>query len=1076
MSDHPSAPTTKLSPTASSFTPPNSNSHNGNHKNGTKKSSSIVNRISNGTPLMIPAQLIKSNDKSANNNSAAAHNNNNTNNRRKNRRKRGNHSGNKTEEGPPKEGGSGKQGECVASASDVSSVGNNSMGGGGKDGAANHSNGGRNGNRARIRKKRNPKQTDAANGNNTDSQPRPSSASASLEDQKPSAAAAPKASQKKKKRKKKKKDPSLFAWRKHIPSGTVDPISLDPLDKLPYPPFALRISPPYHPVPEWPPPVESSGSIVPSSRSGDNGGGDDDDGKRLRQKKLLEEQWGKQLFHQDVDNKAKHTTTLTPETQTPNNDTAEEEEEQHYHLFDGRVLACYLVSQLQFIDPLNRRDLTRDELTQLDAYLRRHNLHNTSYNHSNNDGSSNNKKGRQKNRTAKTSTSTIQVLEAYDARGVTISSAGVNGQSARGLADILQQEARVLLNSIFEGNLIGNNHNNTNTNNSNGNRNNHNTNDGGNELARQYAQSQAHTNQPTSNNNHDHRFHNHNRNTTIATAQEQEDLGIYLHEGGGMLIIDDDANPGLRGGENNDLIHNYNSSLNTTTNINTDSVPRSNPHWTARNRFANAHTSQDDTFPTLAVAAAASNTDDDNNNNNDENEEGLWNPRNILTRHSHAARVRADNFPTLSPSNNANTDTSPSATKQQQQTKKPFDTASRSKPISNSLAKIGNMVQKVSAKQMEKQRRAREVALQRQGELAGNTDTTTFSRRNSGWARPTNDTSATKGSAPIQQLLPVKYPDALIIQARELMPELLKLERKWTTFLQDDTAASCPLKAMERPARKFTHEYSDYWNLHTESFDPAPRRYIHCVKMDDTAAPIPLLSNAVRTWSGPSSTIIESDPSNLLSRSMAAMALGGDEQTAGQVTMSSVPPPPRGALHLPEGRVPLKLEPRTLPHNITAPPGAMFDMMVDTSAAAIDINDTVHSQYNNSEQKVDAPILSMNASKGPSLLPQEPAARFAPLLAERDERTRLVLKPRTKPLELPPFQPTRMTELKASMQADRKATEERNSRQAEKKKTILESAFASDDEADASVGGSGDDSDWDVGEAEYDGSSEEDES
>ena len=54
-------------------------------------------------------------------------------------------------------------------------------------------------------------------------------------------------------------------------------------------------------------------------------------------------------------------------------------------------------------------------------------------------------------------------------------------------------------------------------------------------------------------------------------------------------------------------------------------------------------------------------------------------------------------------------------------------------------------------------------------------------------------------------------------------------------------------------------------------------------------------------------------------------------------------------------------------------------------------------------------------------------------------------------------------------------TEERNSRQAEKKKNILESTFASDDEGDASGGGSGDDSDWDVGEAEYDGSSEEDE-
>merc|ERR1711957_113106 len=211
------------------------------------------------------------------------------------------------------------------------------------------------------------------------------------------------------------------------------------------------------------------------------------------------------------------------------------------------------------------------------------------------------------------------------------------------------------------------------------------------------------------------------------------------------------------------------------------------------------------------------------------------------------------------------------------------------------------------------------------------------------------------------------------------------------------------------------------------------------------------------------------------------MSLGGDaineggiQQTAGQVTMSSAPPPPRGALHLPEGRVPLKLEPRTLPHNIAAPPGAMFDIAVDLYTAGIDSNHTV--DIGNIEQKVEAPMTSINASKGPSRFPQEASPRFAPLLAERDERTRLVLQPRTKPLELPPFQPSKMIELKASMKADQKATEERNSRQAEKTKNILESAFASDDEGDISDSSSVEDSDWDVGEAEYvGGSSDEDE-
>jgi hypothetical protein len=99
------------------------------------------------------------------------------------------------------------------------------------------------------------------------------------------------------------------------------------------------------------------------------------------------------------------------------------------------------------------------------------------------------------------------------------------------------------------------------------------------------------------------------------------------------------------------------------------------------------------------------------------------------------------------------------------------------------------------------------------------------------------------------------YPDALLAAARDgRVAELLKLEKQWLRFLADDRAPSCSLKAMDRPLRKFVHEYSDFWCLRTESYDPEGRRYIHCNKLPETRAPHPLLSDAARRWRGPSTT------------------------------------------------------------------------------------------------------------------------------------------------------------------------------------------------------------------------------
>ena len=128
----------------------------------------------------------------------------------------------------------------------------------------------------------------------------------------------------------------------------------------------------------------------------------------------MQSQWGSNVSLDD-----EHTQSHTKNEQL-----------EHVHLFDGKVLAMYLVSQLQFIDPLNRRDLTREEIINLDLYLRKHNLQQAS------------------------------VLEAFDSRIVTLNRAGISGQSQNARATILQQEARSLLNSFFQNNTQVSNNNN----------------------------------------------------------------------------------------------------------------------------------------------------------------------------------------------------------------------------------------------------------------------------------------------------------------------------------------------------------------------------------------------------------------------------------------------------------------------------------------------------------------------------------------------------------------------------------------------------------------------------------------
>lgn len=282
-------------------------------------------------------------------------------------------------------------------------------------------------------------------------------------------------------KKDKKYNQKKKAWLKYLPEGSMDPISLEPLDTMLYPPFALKISEPYDPVPEWP-------------------------------------------------------TKEDMNSETP-----------IHHLFDGRVLAYYLVSQLQFIDPLNRRDLTRPEIENLDEYLRRHRL---------------GKAG---------------VEEAYDNNGITISAAGQLGQTAAGRNAILQQEARNILNAIFVDNgargdgTWGNSENNRRNQN---------------------------TDRQQSWNNSQRRYWTGERNE--ANDNEEQDsstvdnnaTGVASHEGG-MLFIDDDVNPAYRGGIQSTANGGWSSVVSHEQRINADNFPSLQAPATETTQTENNETKKD---------------------------------------------------------------------------------------------------------------------------------------------------------------------------------------------------------------------------------------------------------------------------------------------------------------------------------------------------------------------------------------------------------------------------------------------------------------------------------------------------
>jgi len=770
-----------------------------------------------------------------------------------------------------------------------------------------------------------------------------------------------------KKNKRSNKRKPKNSWRKLV-KGIVDPISLEPLDELPYPPFALAIQKPYVPIPFWPIPKAPQEKEAEKTNSKEV--------LQKRQKEILEAQWGSKILGKAGDSNS----VINAQQSQKSDNIKDQKQHEHVHLYDGQALAYYLVSQLQFIDPLNRRDLTRDELVNLDSYLKRYKL----------------QKG--------------SVVEAYDEKGITVNTAGAAAQTRQGRAELLQQEARALLNALFHSNEESRSsvRNNTGRRRNHGRRQGETTEVTENQFARQYAAYGTGAQNDNVNNSNSQ-----NRDQMPSNDQlwnnEEDDMYEYVG-GSGMLIIDDNANPGLRG----------TTYASNTISISNEMGRSSNAQPFSSHVHRTFHERQENNFPALPTSA----------------DNGSSNVANALEVPS-SGRI---------------------------------SNVEETKKVSKTLKKIGNLVERTNRKQIQKQKKAREEALRKmelanlpfeeylhrnddnaggldleveekpdkfsscsnlltsnasEGQLERNRNfasalgvlpsTVRNQTLNSGWKRPI-DTTIDKdefGNELNNQL----YPDELIIKARERMTFLLKIEKKWISWLNDDKAASCPLNSMDKPTRIFVHKYSDFWNIHTQSFDPEPRRYIHCVKVDQTHAPCPLLSHAVKTWRGPGTTPVQIKKNDL------------SQQTAGQSTLSSKREFPQT-----EVRVPLKLDQRVIQNDTVPPPGALFEP------------------------------LDYNLKNMPASSTHETAPRFSTLLANR-ERIKLKLDPRTKPLNLPPFKSS-FSSNQLEFLASQELENEKELVEEERRRKILTAAFASDDEESS-------DSEWEEEEAMYSGKDEE---
>jgi len=605
-----------------------------------------------------------------------------------------------------------------------------------------------------------------------------------------------------------KKNKKKYPWRKYIPEGTVDPITLDNLCTLEYPPFALCADEPYIPIPEWPIVSNVEDNSSKNQSSSDNGNNNTSattppqDADAINRQRLAD-QWGEHMLEDDDDDKKKpnndpSSSNVTPLSQRPMN------------LFDGRALAFYMVSQLQFIDPFTRRDLTRAELENLDRYLDKYGRTGTTVFETGKNG------GRQ--RKNKKEQKKLNVTDAYDAKGITLSSAGATASTAQGRADIMQQMAQQLLNSLFVGQPSVTSMNGASTTTSERMEERRPT-----SLQEQYAATQ--------------RLEAPRETQHRGFEATQHDFFSEDADAGAYRIIDDDENPEMRGRNDFDF-----PTL-------TPDFPSLTPAATANNRIGGGAannpvltryggqritTGSSEAFPALApptgesatIRAAAAKKSKTLSKilgvvkkTTAAEKQSQWEAREAARRRALNSNMTTGNhlLQMMPPSVGVST-TSDSVTEEQLQRNRAFAEALDVKP-----------------------------ALQRYNSL--------------GWARPTTSTEEDDANQSLRnELEAVLYPDALIVSAREhRMDFLVKLEKRLKRFLSDDKASSHNLNKMNRTARAFVHHYLEFWNLKTESFDLEPNRYINCAKLPGTRMPNPLLSDVARHWRGPSTATVNLD-------------------------------------------------------------------------------------------------------------------------------------------------------------------------------------------------------------------------
>mmetsp|Transcript_37871 Transcript_37871/g.42403 ORF Transcript_37871/g.42403 Transcript_37871/m.42403 type:complete len:997 (+) Transcript_37871:31-3021(+) len=828
-------------------------------------------------------------------------------------------------------------------------------------------------------------------------------------------------------KRKQKKNKKKYPWRRYIPKGSVDPITLENLQTLEYPPFALVADEPYVTIPQWP---IILGSFTPGGKNKDSDKNTnikkDVNVENLNRQRLAE-QWGMDLLPSKKGTGIGEyaTTTAAPgNTKTSSSDSPHIPlSERPLNLFDGRALAFYMVSQLQFIDPLTRRDLTRPELVNLDCYLVRHGCGGSVVGGFNSNEINQQRKDNKKDKK-------ILVTDAYDAKGITISSAGAAATTAQGRTDIMQQMAQQLLNSLFVGQSVSTL---TPTNNSNriesgaSTRRRRRNVDG---RQRQQEQQEFLERQQAESFTLQEQYDVMQRQErTSAALQEQQyepdfgDAGNYYHDrdigGGGFTIIDDDENPELRGRNG---FPSLSTTIAATENSRYGDIANSSPFYSASHiagrHGGNGPQTMGAAFPSLPSASSTNNTSSSSYLAND------------------AEKIN---------NNNSNV------------TEK---SSSKTKKKSKTLAKISGIVKKTTLEEKQKQWEAREAARRRAlmsnltfgsnpapSLLTSLTNSVDFSgsvlsateeqlQRNrafaealgvkpaaqrhyaSGWSRPTTEEDEDEGAniELLHELDVALYPDVLIAQARDLMQLLLKLEKKWKRFLNDDKAASLPLNHMDKPSRAFVHQYAEFWNLKTESFDLEPKRYVHCVKLPYTRMPRPLLSEvatrcrALVSLPDATRTLYDSLPNS--TRTLSGHT---SQQTAGQTSKSrELPPPPN--------RVPLPLKTRSVS---PAFPERPFRAVTGMS----------------SRKGIPIPVGTAQNSRSETLMDKE--------------RPKLEILPRSVPLELPPFEQQQQSTATYDAEEDLKKRQarllERRQRDKiieEKKKKVLLEAFASDDDED----------------------------